>query len=61
MRQVDDFKKLMEVQKKLSGDGGDNLISPSRVSMAVVRNLLGVYELAVWTETFQKFPSISQK
>lgn len=32
MRQVENFKKLMEVQKKLTGDGGDNLISPSRVS-----------------------------
>ena len=32
MRQMDNFKKLMEVQKKLIGDGGDNLISPSRVS-----------------------------
>ena len=32
MRQVDNFKKLMEVQKKLVGDDGDSLISPSRVS-----------------------------
>ena len=36
MRQVDNFKKLMEVQKKLIGDGGDNLISPSRVSVMFV-------------------------
>lgn len=32
MKQVENFKKLMEVQKKLTGDDGDNLISPSRVS-----------------------------
>lgn len=32
MRQVDNFKKLMEVQKKLVGDDVDSLISPSRVS-----------------------------
>ena len=35
MKQVDNFKKLMEVQKKLIGDGGDNLISPSRVSQII--------------------------
>ena len=32
MKQVDNFKKLMEVQKRLIGDGGNDLISPSRVS-----------------------------
>ena len=32
IRQVDNFKKLLEVQKKLVGDIGDSLISPSRVS-----------------------------
>ena len=36
MRQVDNFKKLMEVQKKLIGDDGDNLISPSRVSVMIL-------------------------
>ncbi|XP_065909891.1 FYVE, RhoGEF and PH domain-containing protein 6-like [Dysidea avara] len=30
IRQVDNFRKLIEVQKKLVGDTGDNLISPSR-------------------------------
>ena len=32
IRQVDNFKKLIEVQKKLIGDTGGSLISPSRVS-----------------------------
>ena len=32
IRQVDNFKKLLDVQKKLVGDTGDSLISPSRVS-----------------------------
>lgn len=32
IRQVDNFKKLLDVQKKLVGDIGDSLISPSRVS-----------------------------
>lgn len=32
IRQVDNFKKLIDVQKKLVGDTGDGLISPSRVS-----------------------------
>ena len=41
MRQVDNFKKLMEVQKKLIGDDGDNLISPSRVSLKLLILLPG--------------------
>ena len=41
MRQVDNFKKLMEVQKKLIGDDGDNLISPSRVSLKLLVLLPG--------------------
>lgn len=32
IRQVDNFKKLLDVQKKLVGDTGNSLISPSRVS-----------------------------
>lgn len=36
IRQVDNFKKLLDVQKKLVGDTGDSLISPSRVSILLV-------------------------
>ena len=47
MRQVDNFKKLMEVQKKLIGDGGDNLISPSRVSLKLLILLPGHFCLVI--------------
>ena len=32
IRQVDNFRKLIDVQKRLVGETGDSLISPSRVS-----------------------------
>ena len=32
MRQIDNFKKTIEVSKKLIGDVGDSLLSPHRVS-----------------------------
>ena len=47
MRQVDNFKKLMEVQKKLVGDDGDSLISPSRVSLNS-KNMYSVANDCMW-------------
>ena len=38
IRQVDNFKKLLDVQKKLVGDVGDSLVSPSRVSSNGVKS-----------------------
>ena len=32
LQEAENFKKLLDVQNKLVGDTGDDLISPSRVS-----------------------------
>ena len=61
MRQVDNFKKLMEVQKKLIGDGGDNLISPSRVSVMILAIQIRIVmcEVCIYYNTTRRgFPVI---
>ena len=54
IRQVDNFKKLLDVQKKLVGDIGDSLISPSRVSSSTQAIALLVSSFLLFRNYYEK-------